>query len=150
MPIPSLGAGFVVLAGALLSACATFPASGTRDNATLVLTHATVIDVARGLAQRDMTVVISGNRISAVERSTEARPPAGIRVVDATGKYLIPGLWDMHVHLFNNAGRAGTDNADWYFPLLIANGVTGVRDMWTDPADLERPASGGWNPRRGG
>jgi imidazolonepropionase-like amidohydrolase len=42
----------------------------------------------------------------------------------------------MHVHTFNNSSRPGTDNKDWYFPLLIANGVTGVRDMWTDPDDI--------------
>ena len=56
-------------------------------------------------------------------------------VVDGRGKFLIPGLWDMHVHIFNNSHHAGTDNHDVYFPLFLANGVTGVRDLWTDSDD---------------
>ena len=63
--------------------------------------------------------------------------PTNAQIVDASGKFMIPGLWDMHVHLFNNSSRAGTNNKDSYFPLLIANGVTGVRDMWTDVDDLK-------------
>ena len=58
------------------------------------------------------------------------RIPSGARVVEATGKFLIPGLWDMHVH---------TAFGDWFpgardiaLPLFVANGVTGVRDMGGD------------------
>ena len=52
-----------------------------------------------------------------------------MRVIPARGKFLIPGLWDMHVHVWN---------ADFAFPLFIANGVTGVRNMGGHPEDLTR------------
>ena len=104
----------------------------------LVLTHATVLDMTGALSKSDMTVVIAGNRITAVGKSSHIRIPKNAGVVDAKGQFLIPGLWDMHVHIFNNSsGPVGTNNKDWYFPLMIANGVTGVRDMWTDPDDLK-------------
>src|SRR4030095_12503120 len=103
----------------------------------LVFTHTTVLEMTGTLVKSDMTVVIAGNRITTVGKSSRVRIPKNARVVDATGEFLIPGLWDMHVHIFRNSSRPGTNNKDWYFPLLIANGVTGVRDMWTDPDDLK-------------
>ena len=62
------------------------------------LTHVTVIDTETGKEAKDRTVVISGERISEVRDSKSAKLPADAKVVDGTGKYLIPGLWDMHVH----------------------------------------------------
>ena len=56
--------------------------------------------------------------------------------MDATGKFAIPGLWDMHVHLFNNFTQDGSDNHAYFFPLFVANGIVGVRDMWSDPDDI--------------
>ena len=91
----------------------------------LVFTHATVIDVTGAPSKLDMTVIIAGNRIAAIGRTGRVRIPKDAQVVDATGKFLIPGLWDMHIHSF-------TDNGwEWLFPLLIANGVTGVRELGT-------------------
>jgi len=93
--------------------------------APIVFTHATIIDVTGQAPKRDTTVVITGDRISAIGDNISV--PAGAQVVDATGKFLIPGLWDMHVH--------------WYlrdtFTLFIANGVTGVRQMFGN-SDLLR------------
>ena len=107
----------------------------------LAITHVTVVDVAahepKAALKPDQTVVVTGNRVTAIGRAGRVKVPPGARVIDATGKYLIPGLWDMHVHLFNNTSRVGTDNKDNYFPLLVANGVTGVLDMWSDPDDLK-------------
>ncbi|HYN25870.1 MAG TPA: hypothetical protein VES69_12585, partial [Pyrinomonadaceae bacterium] len=65
----------------------------------LVFTHVTVIDATGAQPMTDMTVVITGDRITKVGRSGQMIIPRGARVVNATGKYLIPGLWDMHVHL---------------------------------------------------
>ncbi|WP_345244824.1 amidohydrolase family protein [Nibrella saemangeumensis] len=80
-----------------------------------------------------MTVLISGNRISALDKSRKVRIPKQAQVIPAKGKYLIPGLWDMHVHV-----AVSRDYRSYvYFPLLLANGVTGVRDMWTTPDDLK-------------
>jgi cytosine/adenosine deaminase-related metal-dependent hydrolase len=89
----------------------------------LVLTHVTVIDATGTPARSDASVIVIGNRIASVGDSGRIRIPKGAQVVDGTGKFLIPGLWDMHVHL---------DYKD-YLPLFIANGVTGVRVMWGNP-----------------
>ena len=82
------------------------------------LVHANVVDVRDGSIVRDATVTIEGNRIASI--APVGPPPRGATVVDATGKYVIPGLWDMHVHWYEER----------YLPLFIANGVTGVRQMW--------------------
>ena len=86
---------------------------------TISITHATVVDVATGKELPDQTVVLQGDRIFSVAVFAAAKPPQG-RVVDAHGGFLIPGLWDMHVHI--------QDLED--LPLYIANGVTGVRMMF--------------------
>jgi imidazolonepropionase-like amidohydrolase len=105
--------------------------------ASLAITHVTVIDTANGSARGDMTVIIGGNRIISTGDSATTKSPRQISVVDGRGKFLIPGLWDMHVHMFSNSDRPGTDNSEYFFPLLVANGVIGVRDMWSDPEDIQ-------------
>ena len=104
------------------SAIAQYPASQS-----IVLTHVTVIDMTGASPKPNMTVVIMGNRITALGKSDEIPLPQNARVVDASGKFLIPGLWDMHVHLNYETVRQVEQSL---FPLLVANGVTGVRDMW--------------------
>ena len=94
----------------------------------IAITHVTVIDVTGGRGRTDATVVVRGNRISSIAASDSAPPPVDARVVDGRGKFLIPGLWDMHVH------AAWPNVADPVAELFVANGVTGVRDMWGDPA----------------
>ena len=99
----------------------------------IAFTHATVIDVEQGTALAGMTVVVADGRITALGKDGTVTPPAGARVVDATGKFLIPGLWDMHVH----AAFPGIDGL--FLPLLVANGITGAREMfsrldWVDSA----------------
>ncbi len=98
-----------------------------RQPAPLVLAHVTVIDVTGGVSMPDMTVVITGDRISEVGEAGKVIAAPGATVVDATGKFLIPGLWDMHVHWYNRDT----------FTLFTANGVTGVREMFGNP-DLLR------------
>jgi imidazolonepropionase-like amidohydrolase len=93
---------------------------------TIAITHAKVIDTIGGTIQSDTTVVIEGNRITSVARSTRLKPKAG-RVIDAHGAYLIPGLWDMHTHVYFDSTAA--DGTDIVLPLLLANGITGIRDM---------------------
>jgi imidazolonepropionase-like amidohydrolase len=91
----------------------------------MTITHATVIDTVSGKTQPDSSVIISGNRIVRVERSTGHS--AHGTVIDAKGAYLMPGLWDMHTHVyFDNTAADGTD---LILPMFLANGVTGVRDM---------------------
>ncbi|MDQ2771847.1 MAG: amidohydrolase family protein [Bacteroidota bacterium] len=104
-------------------------AAGVAQAQQLTIIHANVVDVATGNIRPDMTVVINGNRITRVSPAARAKPPTG-RVVDATGQYLIPGLWDMHTHVyFDGTAAAGTD---LILPLLLANGITGIRDMGSE------------------
>src|SRR5438034_699919 len=76
------------------------PAKADRTQSPIALTHVTVIDVIAAQPKSDMTVVINGDRITAVGHSAGISVPADAKVVDATGKFLIPGLWDMHVHWY--------------------------------------------------
>src|SRR5215469_14525176 len=64
----------------------------------LVIDHVTVVNVNDGSLLRNMAVVISGDRISAVTANAKAKPLNGAEMVDGSGKFVIPGLWDMHVH----------------------------------------------------
>jgi hypothetical protein len=89
--------------------------------AQLAITHVTVVDVATGTSHPNATVLVSNGRISAVG---DVRVPSHARILDGTGKFVIPGLWDMHSHLqYDRYVRTIA------FPLYIANGVTGIRDM---------------------
>lgn len=65
----------------------------------LVITHVAVIDATGAPAAPDEAIAISGDRIAEIAKSGKIRVPKGAHVVDAKGKFLIPGLWDMHVHL---------------------------------------------------
>jgi imidazolonepropionase-like amidohydrolase len=118
----------------LSSPCVTLAQSTGQVNSStkLVLTHVTVIDGGDAPPRRDMTVVIIGNRISEIDATSQIADPQNSQIIDATGKFLIPGLWDMHVH--------PDDEQD--LGLFIANGVTGIRIMWGSPANF------GWRKDR--
>ena len=103
--------------------CAANQPTPSAKPKTLVLTHVTVIDATGAAAQPDMTVMIKGDRILAIGKNGQIRPAEDAKTVNGTGKFLIPGLWDMHVHWYEQD----------YLPLFIANGVTGVRMMWGMP-----------------
>jgi imidazolonepropionase-like amidohydrolase len=112
----------IVQLAALLSLVGS---SQLRAQRALAFTHVSVIDGRDSTARSDQTVVIRGSRIVTVAPSRWTRLPAGTRVVDGRGKFLIPGLWDMHVHTAMIGGRE-------VLGLYVANGVTGVRDMAGD------------------
>ncbi len=81
--------------------------------------HALVFDADAGRMRKDTSVLVNGNRIFAVGRDGTITFPADTQKIDAAGAALLPGLWDMHVHL--------RDNVDGM--LNIVNGITTVRDM---------------------
>ena len=91
---------------------------------TIYITHVTVIDTETGKEATDRTVIVAGSKISDVRDAGHTTAPASAKVVDGRGKFLIPGLWDMHVHTWDYEST---------YPLYIANGVTGVRDMFGPP-----------------
>lgn len=121
----------------LLGSQSTAP-STAYDSTAIAITGVSVIDVLAGVRVPEQTVLVRGNRIVAVRPAARMRMPLGARRIDGRGKYLIPGLWDMHVHTFRNrmdAPGENTDDSEVFFPAFVANGVTGVRDMSTDLAD---------------
>lgn len=93
----------------------------------LVLTRVTVIDATGSPPSTDMTVILIGDRIAEIGKAGKLRAPKGARVIDCAGKFLIPGLWDMHVHT----------SFKEFLALFIANGVTSVRDMGGSPKEFE-------------
>lgn len=86
----------------------------------LVITNVTVIDATGAPPKPKMTVVISDGRISEIGKTGKVKAPPNAQVIDGKGKFLIPGLWDMHTHIWDK---------DMLFPVYLANGITGVRDM---------------------
>src|SRR5688572_13478739 len=105
--------------------CAGCLENASAQETTTAFTHVTVIDGRSSQPRIDQNVVVRGNRIVAVGPAASTSVPAGARVIDGRGKFLIPGLWDMHVHTTMPGGRDVLE-------LYIANGVTGVRDMAGD------------------
>jgi Amidohydrolase family len=92
---------------------------GHKPSGALVIENGNVFDATTGKILPEATVLISGNRIQSV--GPKFKMPEGTEVIDATGKTVMPGLWDMHVHLSDVDG-----------PLNIAAGVTTVRDLAND------------------
>lgn len=99
---------------------AVIATGGTRASAqSLVITHVTVVDVRQGSVLHDRTVRIQGTWIAQIDSGV---PPAipGANTIDGTGRFLMPGLWDMHVHLAGNDSAAAR---------MLTGGITGARDM---------------------
>jgi len=120
------------LARALGSALMTLAltAGAARAQATLVFRNVAVVDLDGGTVRPDMIVEVVNGRVTRVEPAAGQPAPASAQatVVDGRGKFLIPGLWDSHVHL-TKLGAAG-------LPAFVANGVTSVRDMGSDLAEV--------------
>jgi imidazolonepropionase-like amidohydrolase len=95
------------------------PADSLQATKPVVMRHVTVVDVGTGGIRPDISVVVVAGRIAGI--GAQAPSPPGAEVFEGRGAYVIPGLWDMHVHLSWTTGSA--------IPVLIANGVTGVRDL---------------------
>ncbi len=91
------------------------------------IAHVTVINPGLGKPQPDMTIVVHDNAIVSVLPSKQFKPKPSMKVVEAGGKFVIPGLWDMHVH-FRDAGRD--------LKMDVANGALGIRNMGGAPKDV--------------
>jgi hypothetical protein len=111
------------LAFASLAACQTI---GSSEPVSVAITNVTVIDPETKTVSRGRSVYVDGDRIVDILPARERRRYAAARTIDGSGKFLIPGLMDMHVHLFLPEPTAPTLN------LLLANGVTGIREMSGD------------------
>lgn len=123
MSVRGWGIGGMLL-GVLLSACDRM--SARIDTRPLAIVDVTVIEVETGGFREGMSILIRADTIAALGPSAEVRVPDDAIRVDGRGRWLIPGLWDMHTHA-HRRGRAA-----WHYPRYIAHGVTGIRDMGTD------------------
>ncbi len=110
----------------------------------LVFTNVTVIDVQSGAALRNLNVIIHDDRIHAISKRALIHLGRNVQVVNAAGKFLSPGLWDMHVH---TAIRPEGDlSSRTVLSLFLAHGVVGVRDMggdWTRLAAVRQELAEG-------
>jgi imidazolonepropionase-like amidohydrolase len=117
---------FVILL--LIILFVSFCRAGNHD---CLITNVNVVDVNTGKILKNKTLAIDNYRITAIYDKEIVNSDSTI-VIDGKGKYLIPGLWDMHAHY-----KWSHSDLD---PLLIANGITGIREMWGDmPAFVEIP-----------
>jgi imidazolonepropionase-like amidohydrolase len=99
------------------------------DRHAIAITDVTIVDVEHARSFGPRTVLVDDGRIVAIDAPRGAHIPTDAQRVEGHGRFLIPGLVDMHVHLFNNASHRPPN--DWTFPLFVANGVTAVREMNT-------------------
>jgi hypothetical protein len=121
------------------------PPASPASTPLLAITNVSVVDVEQGLVNGAQTVLVRDGRIVTVAAADSVDVPTGARRIDGTGRFLIPALWDMHVHLLRRS-------PDLHYPLLLAHGITNIREMgfvspsdcrsgsdplFTCPADLE-------------
>lgn len=117
-----------------------------QDGPSVLIRDVSIVNVIDGSIDENRSVLIQGDRIVTVAATDAVVAPDGAEVLNGEGRYLIPGLWDMHTHLLwstdasEHAWTEMPEDADawtlwnrYYGPfldLLVANGVTGVREMW--------------------
>jgi imidazolonepropionase-like amidohydrolase len=105
------------------------PVASFNPDRILAITHVTIVDVTGGSLKTDSDVLISGDRIIAIGAAGTIALPDNCVIIDAARLYLIPGLWDMHVHTLR-------EDRIRYFPVFVANGVLGIRDMGSPLSEL--------------
>jgi hypothetical protein len=86
-----------------------------------VLHDLNIVDVANGTMKSHQVVIIEGDRIKDIVPLKDYHKSSKESIISLAGKYIIPGLWDMHTHVWY---------ADYFFPLFLCNGITGFRDMF--------------------
>jgi imidazolonepropionase-like amidohydrolase len=111
-----------LLAAALLASAPQLSAQ------TITIDNVTIVDVTNGQLQPRKTIVVEGKRIARIDNASAATRAAA--TLDGTGMFVIPGLWDMHIHAyFTNDTARFHSTSEVMFPLFIVNGITGVRDL---------------------
>src|SRR5262245_31164268 len=113
----------LAIVAALLTSSTTIGRGQGGSQPSLVFTDVTVIDATGAAAKPHMMVIVAAGTIASVEPYQADRVPRGAQIVDARDKFIIPGLWDMHVHWYDER----------FLPLFVANGVVGTRQMWGMP-----------------
>jgi imidazolonepropionase-like amidohydrolase len=122
---------FILVLLAILASCSCSSAPPP----SLAILHVTLIDATGAAAMPDTTVFIADEKIAAIGPSMSMSIPRGTKTLDATGEFLIPGLMDMHAHLTGAGEPSGS--REFILPLMLANGITTVRDMGGDLDSLK-------------
>ncbi len=94
---------------------------------TTIFYNATVVDVQNDKLLKHYAVIVEGNKIISVRPISKTKLSKEVRVINSKGKYIIPGFWDMHVHVLEE-----DEGYKWQLPLFLANGIIGFREMWGD------------------
>ncbi len=128
--MPPHGPPFTTFFRNCISNCFCVLVSRAAVGHLLVLSNVTVVDVRTGALRPDQTVILEGHHIASITPSKSAKYSGDARRVNCRGLFLIPGLWDMHVHLAFGDWFPGAQEIS--LPLFVANGVTGVRDMGSE------------------
>ncbi len=131
--------GAVVLSGSMLAASrasvapdsSSLPAAAQSTPAAIAFTHVNVVPMDSERVLRDQTVLVEQGRIRRLGSADEVQVPAGVTTVDGSGKYLMPGLAEMHGHM------PGGDVEEMVMFLYVANGVTTVRGMLGQSGHME-------------
>ena len=118
-------AAYSILTASLLAMQAS-----AAEQLDLLIRHATVVDVVDGRLLKDQDITVRDGRIVAIEPAGKSAAAQGRETVDASGKFAIPGLWDMHVHF--GGGESLIEENRNLLPLYIAHGITAVRDAAGD------------------
>lgn len=108
------------------------PGTSAQSPSETAITHVTVVNTEKRVRLDDQTVLVMGKQISTVAPSRSVVVKPGINVVDGRGKFLIPGLWDMHTHVIDPDAPG---SPEVILPLFIAEGITGIRDMGSASLD---------------
>ena len=114
--------GFLILG---IYSCES-PRKEKTDN-LIAITNTSLIDMNNGQVSEDMTLVIKNGIITSIGESNKIELPSEVKIINGTGKYVIPGLWDMHAHTSSEYVTRSI-----LYPSFIANGVTGIRVLSAD------------------
>ena len=127
-----LYAALLIVLCTLLATCSSM---GPRQLVTsgLVLDNVTVVNTRDGSLAPKQALLIQAGKVTSVVAAGTLETTGAAQWVDGTGKYLVPGYLDMHVHSMPAADKPVT-----FWPLLIANGITGVREMAGSAALIQR------------
>jgi imidazolonepropionase-like amidohydrolase len=104
----------------------------------IAITHVNIVDVVNGGVHPDQTVIVESGKIASISPAANVKLTPNATVINASGEFLIPGLWDMHVHLRSDLRRPQTrliSENEAMLNLFLPNGVVGIAEMGGDLAD---------------
>ncbi|HEX6107295.1 MAG TPA: amidohydrolase family protein [Gemmatimonadales bacterium] len=136
---PTVSSIALAHAVALATVTAAVHAQGSRGHltpGTLAVTGVAVVPMTSETVIQNATVIVRDGRIEAIGPSARVKVPAGARRIDGRGKYLIPGLADMHTHLYSDDPARPDSLGPYELAVMLANGVTAARFMIGTPEHL--------------